>query len=49
MGRGRPIVPPMPIEMYRNFTDDDRDAIFTYLQSIPALSNRVPAPVPPPT
>jgi hypothetical protein len=49
MGRGRPILPPMPIEMYRDFTDDDLDAIFTYLQSIPAISNRVPAPVPPPT
>lgn len=49
MGRGRPILPPMPYPMYRNFTDADLDAIFTYLQSIPAIRNRVPEPLPPPT
>lgn len=48
MGRGRAILPPMPIPMYKNFTDDDIEAIFTYLQSIPAVSNRVPEPLPPP-
>ena len=48
MGRGRLILPPMPIPMYKNFTDDDIEAIFTYLQSIPAVSNRVPEPWPPP-
>jgi len=48
MGRGRPVLPPMPIPMYRNFTDEDLEAIFTYLQSIPAISNRVPEPLPPP-
>jgi hypothetical protein len=37
MGRGRPILPPMPILMYRNFTDADLEAIFAYLQSIPAI------------
>ena len=47
MGRGRAILPPMPIPMYRNFTDDDLAAIFTYLQSIPAIRNRVPEPLPP--
>lgn len=47
MGRGRPVLPPMPIPMYRNFTDEDLEAIFTYLQSIPAISNRVPEPLPP--
>jgi mono/diheme cytochrome c family protein len=47
MGRGRPILPPMPIPMYKNFTDSDLDAVFTYLQSIPAVSNRVPEPVAP--
>jgi hypothetical protein len=42
------VLPPMPIPMYRNFTDEDLEAIFTYLQSIPAISNRVPEPLPPP-
>jgi mono/diheme cytochrome c family protein len=49
MGRGRPILPPMPIPMYKNFTDADLEAIFAYLQSIPAVSNRVPEPLPPST
>jgi len=48
MGRGRPILPPMPIPMYKNLTDDDIESIFTYLQSIPAVTNRVPEPLPPP-
>jgi mono/diheme cytochrome c family protein len=47
MGRGRPILPPMPIPMYKNFTDEDLKAIFTYLQSIPAIKNPVPEPLPP--
>ena len=47
MGRGRQILPPMPIPMYKNFTDADLEAIFSYLQSIPAVKNRVPEPLPP--
>jgi mono/diheme cytochrome c family protein len=47
MGRGRPILPPMPIQMYKHFTDDDLAAIYSYLQSIPAVKNQVPEPVPP--
>ncbi len=47
MGRGRPILPPMPIPMYRHFTDADLEAIFAYLQSIPAIRNKVPDPLPP--
>jgi mono/diheme cytochrome c family protein len=47
MGRGRPILPPMPIEMYKHFTDSDLELIFGYLQTIPAIRNRVPEPVPP--
>jgi mono/diheme cytochrome c family protein len=46
MGRGRKILPPMPIPMYKNFTDADLAAIFTYLQSIPPVKNRVPEPLP---
>ena len=48
MGRGREILPPMPIPMYKNFSDADLEAIFAYLQSIPAVKNRVPEPLPPP-
>jgi len=48
MGRGRALLPPMPIPMYKHFTDADLEAIFTYLQSIPAVSNRVPEPLPSP-
>lgn len=47
MGRGRPILPPMPIEFFRNLNDADLEAIFAYLQSIPAIRNRVPEPIPP--
>jgi mono/diheme cytochrome c family protein len=47
MGRGRVILPPMPIPMYKHFTDADLEAIFTYLQSIPPIVNQVPEPVPP--
>jgi hypothetical protein len=32
--------------MYKNFTDADLEAIFSYLQTIPALKNRVPEPLP---
>jgi hypothetical protein len=46
-GRGREILPPMPIPAYKNFTPDELEAIFVYLQSIPAVSNRVPQPLPP--
>lgn len=47
LGRGRAILPPMPIPMYRNFTDADLEAIYAYLQSIPPVRNRVPEPLPP--
>ncbi|HEX5640444.1 MAG TPA: diheme cytochrome c-553 [Burkholderiaceae bacterium] len=47
MGRGRQVLPPMPIPVYRNFTDADLEAIFGYLQSLPAIRNRVPEPLPP--
>jgi mono/diheme cytochrome c family protein len=47
LGRGRLILPPMPIPMYQHMTDEDLEAIFSYLQTIPAVSNRVPEPLPP--
>src|SRR6187399_494149 len=43
MGHGRPILPPMPVPVYQNFSDDELKAIFAYLGSIPAIKNRVPA------
>jgi mono/diheme cytochrome c family protein len=46
-GRGREILPPMPIPAYRNFTTEELEAIFAYLQTIPVVQNRVPAPLPP--
>lgn len=50
LGRGREILPPMPIPVYNNFTDDDLKAIFAYLRTIPSVRNRVPEPrlAPPP-
>ena len=47
LGIGREILPPMPIPAYKHFNDADLDAIFAYLQSIPAVKNQVPAPLPP--
>jgi mono/diheme cytochrome c family protein len=47
MGRGRPILPPMPAENYANLTDEDLRSVFAYLKSIPAVKNRVPEPIAP--
>lgn len=47
MGRGRPILPPMPWAGIGKLTDADLGAIFAYLRSIPAIQNRVPDPLPP--
>jgi hypothetical protein len=47
LGRGRQILPPMPIPMYKHFVDEDLEAIYTYLRTIPPISNRVPEPLPP--
>jgi mono/diheme cytochrome c family protein len=47
MGRGRPILPPMPWQMAGNLTDQDLKAVFAYLRTIPSVKNRVPQPVPP--
>lgn len=47
LGRGRPVLPPMPIPMYKHFTDEDLAAIYGYLRTIPAIENRVPEPLPP--
>lgn len=47
-GKGRPILPPMPWPMVSSLTDADLGAVFAYLQSLPPVNNRVPAPVDPP-
>jgi len=47
MGAGRPLLPPMPAVMYANYSDDDLGAIYAYIQSLPPISNKVPAPLPP--
>ena|SRR3989304_3013252 len=44
-GVGRPILPPMP--WLGMMTDQDLKSIYAYLQSIPAIHNEVPQPVPP--
>lgn len=44
-GKGRPILPPMPYQFISQLTDADLRAVFAYLQSIPAISNKVPAPI----
>jgi mono/diheme cytochrome c family protein len=50
MGKGRPIMPPMPIPVIKNMTDEDLKAIYAYLMSIPPIKNAVPEPelAPPP-
>lgn len=47
MGAGRPILPPMPVSVYGQMSDEDLKAIFAYLQSVPAIQNKVPEPRPP--
>lgn len=47
MGSGRDILPPMPWQAIAGLTDKDLNCVFAYLQSIPAISNRVPSPIPP--
>jgi mono/diheme cytochrome c family protein len=50
MGRGRAILPPMPVQsMSAALGDDDLAAMFAYLRSIPAVRNEVPDPIAPET
>jgi hypothetical protein len=44
---GRPILPPMPWQGLGKLPDEELKAMFAYLQSVPAVSNRVPGPVSP--
>jgi len=47
MGTSRPILPPMPWNWYGQLPEEDLKAMFAYLKSIPAISNRVPVPLGP--
>ncbi len=47
MGRGREVLPPMPVPVYNNLTDADLASVYAYLRTIPAVRNRVPEPLPP--
>ncbi|GAA4308650.1 c-type cytochrome [Nibribacter koreensis] len=47
MENNRNLLPPMPWPNYQSMTDQDVEAIFTYLKSLPPVKNVVPAPIPP--
>ncbi|HKB69786.1 MAG TPA: c-type cytochrome [Thermoanaerobaculia bacterium] len=48
MGVSRPILPPMPWNVYVNLTDADLKAVYAYLRSLPPVHNPQPDPTPPP-
>ncbi len=43
----RPILPPMPWETIRNYSDDELKAIFAYLKTVKPVNNVVPTWAPP--
>ena len=48
LGKGRPLLPPMPAQIIAAATEEDSRALFAYLQSLKPIRNRVPAPIDPP-
>jgi mono/diheme cytochrome c family protein len=44
-GKGRPVLPPMPVQNLRALSDSDIRSLFAYLQSIPPIKNRIPQPI----
>jgi mono/diheme cytochrome c family protein len=46
MGKGRPIQMPMPWWAVGSLSDEDLNAIFAYLKSLPPIKNPVPANLP---
>ena len=46
-GKGRPILPPMPVKMIGRANDEDLKSIFAYLQSLAPVKNKVPTPIEP--
>jgi len=47
LGKGRPILPPMPVASLAAASDEDLLAIFAYLKSLKPVKNAVPQPVEP--
>ena len=47
-GKGRPVLPPMPVQNLANLSDEDIRSLFAYLQTIKPIRNRVPQPIDPP-
>ena len=47
MGVGRPLLPPMPWQVYGQKTDQDLKAMYAYFQSLQPIKNQVPQPTPP--
>jgi hypothetical protein len=45
----RSLLPPMPWQMYKNMTDEELSAVFSYLKSIKPVKNIVPPPLAPVT
>jgi hypothetical protein len=43
----RMLLPPMPWQMFRSMKDEDLQAIFAYLKSLPKIDNLVPTPISP--
>ena len=44
-GRGRELLPPMPWPAFKNYNDADLRAMFAYLKTLEAITNKVPEPV----
>ena len=44
---GRPILPPMPFPNFKRLTDEDFRSIYSFLQSIPPIKNKVHEPIAP--
>jgi cytochrome c553 len=47
-GKGRPVMPPMPVQNLKALSDTDIRALFAYLQSLAPIKNRTPQPLEPP-
>lgn len=45
LGAGRPILPPMPWQGIGKLSDEDLNAIFSYLKSLKPVKNKVPEPL----
>jgi mono/diheme cytochrome c family protein len=47
-GKGRPVLPPMPVQNLAQLSDEDIRSLFAYLQTLKPIKNRVPQPMDPP-